>query len=253
MKPNDTAPGGCVRRWLLVFVMVAALLPLIATTAAEDDAPSVSDHWNVIDAYNDATQAYWTKQSEIRNADVSAEEKERRQQDLGPAPDVAPAVAAATAIVESNGERSLDAAEFLLNRTLPTGEWQQLAFDAVVAHIGPDWSLVRDYVESQSVWLEAAQAESRDEAARRLLQLGVEPPTLHAVAAARAIVESGHERAIDAAEFLMDQTYAVGRGGAAMFSWWLRPSAELGEAALVELIGPDWTVVRDYVDESNSR
>ena len=193
------------------------------------------------------------KQSEIRNADISIEEKERRQQDLGPTPDVAPAVAAAAAIIESNGERLLDAAcEFLLNRTPPSEEGHRLAFDAVVAHIGPDWSLVRAYVESQAAWLEAAQADTPDEAARRLIQQGVEPPTLHAVAAARAIVESNHERALEAAEFLMDQTYAPGRGGAAVFSSWLRPNAEFGGAALVELIGPDWNVVRDHVDESKS-
>ena len=252
MKPNDKAPGGCFRRQFLDFVKFAALLPLVAACTAEDDAPSSSDHWNVIAAYTDATHAYWVKQSEIRNADISIEEKERRQQDLGPTPDVAPAVAAAAAIIESNGERLLDAAEFLLNRTPPSEEGHRLAFDAVVAHIGPDWSLVRAYVESQAAWLEAAQADTPDEAARRLIQQGVEPPTLHAVAAARAIVESNHERALEAAEFLMDQTYAPGRGGAAVFSSWLRPNAEFGGAALVELIGPDWNVVRDHVDESKS-
>ena len=248
------APGGCFRRRLLDFVMVAALMPLIAVGAADDDAPSRSDHWDVIDAYTGAIQAQWAKRSEIRNADISAEEKERLLQDLGPVPDAAPAAAAAIAIIESNGERPLEAAEFLINRARPSEELQQAAFDAVVAHIGPDWSLVEDYIESQAAWLEAARAEKPDEVTRRTIQQGVELPTWQAVAAARAIIESNHERSSEAAEFLMQQTYSLNPGSSAAFlsSWWLRSNRDFGDAALVELIGPDWNVIRDYVAESKS-
>ena len=252
MKPNDTAPGGCFRRRLLDFVMVAALLPLIAAGAVEDDEPPSSENWNVITAYNEAIRAHWAKEWELRNADISAEEKEGLLQDLGSAPDATLAVAAAMAIIESNGERLMDAADFLLNRARPSEETQQSAFDAVVAHIGPNWSVVEDYIESQAAWLEATRADKPDEVTHRTIQQGVEFPTWHAVAAARAIIESNHERSLEAAEFLMQQTYSLNPGSSAaiLSSWWLRSNRDFGDAALMELIGPDWNVVRDHVAES---
>ena len=252
MKPNDTAPGGSFRQRLLDFVMVAALLPLLAAGAVEDDGPPSSENWNVITAYNEAVRAHRTKEWELRNADILAEEKEGLLQDLGPAPDAALAVAAAMAIIESNGERPLEAAEFLMNRARPSEEMQQSAFDAVVAHIGPNWSLVKDYIESQAAWLEAARAA--DEVSRSRIQQGVELPTWQAVAAARAIIESNHDRALEAAEFLMQQTYSLRPASSAAFlsSWWLRSNRDFGDATLVELIGPDWKVIQDYVAESKS-
>ena len=246
------APGACFRRQFVDLLIVAALMPLIAVGAADDDAPSPSDHWDVIDAYTGAIQAHWAKRSEIHKADISAEEKERLLQDLGPVPDAAPAAASAMAIIESNGERLMDAADFLLNRARPPEQMQQLALDAVAAQIGPDWSLVQDYVKSQSAFLEAAN--KRDGTAGQRLQQGVELPTWHAVAAARAIIQSNHERALEAAEFLMQQTYSLRPGNSAMLlsSWWLSLSMDFGDATLVELIGPDWKVIQDYVAESKS-
>ena len=248
------APGACFRRQLLDFLVVAALMPLIAVGAADDDAPSPSDHWDVIDAYTGAIQAQWAKRSEIHKGDISAEEKERVLQDLGPAPDAAAAAAAAIAIIESNGERSLEAAEFLMNRASLSEERQQSAFDAVVAHIGPDWPLVQDYIESQAAWLEATRAAEPDEVTQQRIQQGVALPTWQAVAAARAIIESNHERALEAAEFLMQQTYFLKPGNSAAFlsSWWLRSNRDFGDATLAELIGPDWNVIRDYAEKSKS-
>ncbi|MYD99301.1 MAG: hypothetical protein F4X98_18205 [Gammaproteobacteria bacterium] len=189
MKLNHSAPDVCFRRPFLGRSPILVLLPLLVVAACERDGPSESDHWNAIGAYNDAVQAHWTKQSEIRQADVSTQEKERLEQELGPIPDIAPAIAAAVAIIESNGERLLDAAEFVVNRTPPSDEAHQLAFDAITAHFGPDWALVQGYVEAQAAWLAAARAGPSDEAAQELLQKGVEPPTLHAVAAPPAQVE----------------------------------------------------------------
>ena len=230
------------------FVKFVAFLPLSVAGATAVDAPTSTDHWNVIGAYNEAYGAYWSGQAEIRRADISAEERERRLRELGPAPDAAPAIEAAMAVMGSNRERLLDAADFLLNRERPSEAQQEWILDAVAAHFGPDWPLVEDYMKSQAEFLEAAGAQERDEALHRRLQQGAEPPTWHAVAAARAIVESNHERALEAAEFLVQQTFAAGRGGAMIVSsWWLRPSKELGEKALAKLIGPDWDVVRDHL------
>ena len=249
MKWNRRTQGGWFRRRLLDLVKVAAFLPLVAAGAAANDARSSSDHWNAIIAYDDAINAYWAKRSEIRNADISAEEEERMRADLGPSPDAAPAIAAATAIIESNEDRLLDAVDFLLNRTHPPEESQQLAWGAAAAYFGPDWSLVRDYVESQAAILGvAARAYESDELAH--LRQGVKLPTWHAVAAARAMIQANHQRSLEAAEFLIEQTYAMERGDIAQIGrWWLGPNIEFGEAALAELIGPDWHVVQGYVDE----
>ena len=113
--------------------------------------------------------------------------------------------------------------------------------------MGADWSLVEGYIQSQAAWLEATRSDKPDEVTRRTIQQGVEFPTWHAVAAARAIIESNHERSLQAAEFLMQQTYSLIPGSSAAFlsSWWLPPNRDFGEAALAELIGPDWNVVRD--------
>lgn len=151
--------------------------------------------------------------------------------------------------MESNGERFLDAADFLMNRVVPPDESQALILDAAAEHFGPDWPLVEGYVESQAAWL-APQPFESDEARREHYSRGVEPPTWHAVSAARAIVASGHVRAPDAAEFLMQQTYSMRPGSAAMVlgPWWIVRTRELGESALKELVGPDWTVARDYLE-----
>ena len=254
MDSSSTAPGGCSRRGLLDFVGVVALLALVAACSAEDASAPSLDHWQVVSTYNEAMSAYRTKQWEIRNADIAAEEKERQQEDLGPAPDDSAAVAAAMAIMESDGDRLLDAADFLLSRARPPEDAQQFVLDAVAGHFGPDWSLVEDYIASQAAWLEAARSSESDEARMQRVQQGVERPTWHAVSAARAIVQSGHPRALEAAEFLMEQTYSMTPGSAAtgFGSWWLLRSRELGESALGELVGPDWAVVRDFAEALQS-
>lgn len=245
---------GHLRSRLFGFIKVAALLPLIAAGAANANPPPSTDHWSVIDAHKEAIRAHRTKAWEIRNADVLAEEKERLLQDLAPAPDGGPAVDAAVSIIESNGERSMEAAEFLMNRTRPSEEEQQSTLDAVTSNIGPDWSLVEAYIDSQAAWLEATRADRDDEAARQVVMQGVALPTWQAVVAARAVIESNHERALEAAEFLMQQTYALIPGSSAAFlsSWWLPPSRDLGEATLAELIGPDWNVVRESLEQLQS-
>ena len=242
MKSNETATGGCIRQRLQYFFMVAILLTLGPVGAVLNEAPPSSEQWQAIDAFNDAMGAYWTKQSEIRNADVSAEELERMRQELGPMPDSAPAVAAAMTIIESNGERVEDAASFLMRRARPAKEEQQSILDAVASHVGPDWALVEDYIASQARFLE--------EYGRDI----VKQPTWRAVSAARAIIESNHERSLEAADFLVQQTYALNPGSLAMMlsSWWLLPSREFGESTLSKLIGPDWNVVQTYLDELNA-
>ena len=248
------APQGGFQQVVRGFVKLATFLSLIAAGPTAADARASSGHWDVVGAYDQAIGAYRSRQSEIRHADISAEEAQRRREDLGPEPDAAPAIEATIAIVKTNGERPLEAAHFLLNRVRPPEDRQESILDAVAAHIGPDWALIQEYVASEAGFLEAARSGQSGEAVRRRLEQGVEPPTWHAVSAARAMVESDHERALEAAEFLMQQTHAFEPGNMAVFlsPWWLTRSRELGEAVLAESIGPDWSVIRDYAQALQS-
>ena len=258
MKSIIAAFGACFRPRLSDVVKCAALLTLVTAGAAEDGSPSSADQWHVIEAYDVANRAYWTKHSEIRRADVAAQERERLQRDLGPAPDDSAAVAAAKYIIETTGDRVLDAADFLLNRARPSEDDQRWVLDAMAGHFGPNWLLVEDYMESQAEWLAAANIAGSDEEAARRYGQGVSPPTWHAASAARACVESAHERAAEAAQFLAQQAYSVfspsdgpsspSPGG----KWWLPHNRAFGESALAKLIGPDWNVVQDYDKRSRA-
>ena len=198
---------------------------------------------------------YGRKLLEILNADITAQEKERLKRDLGPVPDDSAAVAAAMAIIESNGDRLLDAAELLLNRAHPSERVQQSVLDAMAGHFGPNWSMVEDYIEYLAESLKAARTAGSDgEAARRNEQVD-EPPSWHAASAARAIVESNHERALEAAEFLARQNYSVDPMSFQQMwvrPWWLPANRDFGESALAKLIGPDWNVVQDFVERSKA-
>lgn len=233
--------------------MAAILLALIHSGCQVAQDPS-SEHWAAIDAYKEASNAHFAESWQISQADMPTEEKERRQSELGPAPDIAPAVSAALAIIESNGERLMDAAEFILNSRGAPDESQRAAFDALVTHFGPDWDLLQAYIKAQTRFMQVSRAPTRDEGTAQIIQQGVEPPTLHASAAAHAIVETNHERAIEAAEFLMQQTYALRPGTSAVYlsASWLISGRERGEAALIELIGPDWKIIQAFIEESET-
>ncbi|MCY3840188.1 MAG: TlpA disulfide reductase family protein [Gammaproteobacteria bacterium] len=239
---------------------LAAFLPLLAA-GADDATRKPPDRWAVVHAYIDANDAHRKQQMEIFRAEIGEEEKERRRQELGPAPDETAAVAAATAIIESGGEHTLDAVDFLLNRPMRSISETALAtaLNALAAHIGPNWSLVEDYRASEGAIMAAFGAtrlddttEAEKQRLRELIDRGPEPRTVDAVAAALAVVDTGGMRALEAAEFLIEQTTDLRPTGAMVFSRWLRISAQSGEAALIELVGPNWEVIGDYLEQSEA-
>ncbi len=98
--------------------------------------------------------------------------------------------------------------------------------NTVKAELGK-WQVVQSYMDEESVW-------------RGMNKDGVPPDISEAVAAAHAIIETtDHPKTIEAAIFLM--TYLRDSES---------PSAsedvQKGERALVEHIGPDWTVVEGF-------
>ena len=228
--------------------------PLIAAGCAGTTSEPLHDHWTVVETYFEESRAHFLKGREIGQADITVEEQARLRDELGPSPDIAPAISAALAIVESKGERFLDAADFLMTRASVQDEGRQATMRALVEHFGSDWPLLQAYIESQDTFMDAVRAEVRDEASRGIVESGVSIPTLHAVAVARAMIETNHEHAVDAAEFLMQQSYAMRPGNLAMMLAlsWISDGMEIGESALVDIIGPDWSIIQDHIDQSTS-
>ena len=79
---------------------------------------------------------------------------------------------------------------------------------------------------------------------RREEERGGHPDIVLSVVAARALVDSGGERARDAAKFLVEHTTG------------LSPTADddiaFGNAALARLVGPDWSVVQAFHDANEA-
>ncbi len=109
----------------------AAGVMLAADDSAEDDdasydeffnfvPPDAEPDWSVVDAYLEVDRAWHKLNDEIRASDDNADVKERRRdEELGPHPDIVPAQAAATAIVNLDGahDKTVDAAIFLIEET----------------------------------------------------------------------------------------------------------------------------------------
>jgi len=104
-------------------VLPQLLLPQIVIDAivAADDAANVAlADYGPLQTYLDLDKVWHEIEDEIRASDDSKEEKDRRrEEERGPHPDVAPATAAAKAIVALDGEheRTVDAAVFLVEQT----------------------------------------------------------------------------------------------------------------------------------------
>ena len=89
-----------------------------------------------------------------------------------------------------------------------------VAADMPLPDVGPDWSIVREYLATQAAWSgrppELEAGLSAEERRRRLQAAWDERPDIRrAIAAATAIVDAGrtHDRTRDAADFLVAQTF----------------------------------------------
>lgn len=104
-------------------VLPQLLLPRIvidAIHAADRSAILALADYGPLQTYLDLDRIWHELDDEIRASDASKEEKDRRrEEERGPHPDIAPAAAAAKAIVALNGEheRTVDAAVFLAEQS----------------------------------------------------------------------------------------------------------------------------------------
>ena len=89
-----------------------------------------------------------------------------------------------------------------------------LSVEMPLPDVGPDWSMVQEYLDTQGAWSgrppELEAGLSAEERRRRLQEAWDERPDIRrAIAAATAIVDAGgtHDRTRDAADFLVAQTF----------------------------------------------
>ena len=209
----------------LVLTLAAAVLLVIsacevADNADEDAQSNARDaveqqSWKLVQAYMDLDQAWHMRDNEISQSDASSEEKERRRtEERGEHPDIVLAVTAARALADGGGEHAVDAASFLIEHTQglsPTAASDvEFANAALRRMAGPDWSVVETYKDDFKAWKdddEARRETFRSEENEGQPFVFVPPPkSLLATAAAQAILDAGpdHEKARDAAEFLID-------------------------------------------------
>ncbi len=82
--------------------------------------PDAEPDWSDVQEYVDLDTVWHEIDTAIRDSDASLEEKDRRrEEERGPHPEIEPAMAAATAIVKLDGEheKTIDAAQFLIEHT----------------------------------------------------------------------------------------------------------------------------------------
>ena len=245
-------------RVFMAAMSLAAILALIAANAEESaNQPSV-EHWKVVQDHLDATRTYLAQSEEIRRADIPEEEKKRRRRELGARPNDAPAIDSAKTLIAMEAMIP-EATKFLLDQFPPNHpeDVQQMALDALAMYTGPDWAVVETYLHSaaeimaalETIRLKEGVEDDESQRLRELIDRGPEPPTTYAIAAAMAIIRSDGARALEAAEFLIEQNYAL-RPTGAMVAWpWLGRSTGFGGTALAKLVGPNWQVVQDYLDQ----
>lgn len=185
--------------WNRLLATLVVALAGTAAVAAESD-------WRLVEAYLELDEAWHDLDREIATADTSGEEKERRRkEERGEHPDIVLAVGGARAIIESDGDHAVEAAQFLMEHTLglsPTAD-SDIEFGtlALAERVGPDWSVIEDFTNPNRGFL------------ARLFSGN--PSGTEALAAARAIVDLGgtHDRTIDAAEFLVARGTGIRGGG----------------------------------------
>ena len=211
----------------LLLTLAAAVLLVVSACEVADKADEDAQgdarerveqqNWKLVQAYTDLDRAWHLRDNEISRSDAPSEEKERRRtEERGEHPDIVLAVTAARALADGGGEHAVDAASFLIDHTQglsPTAASDvEFANAALRRMAGAEWSVVETYKDDFKAWKE--DDEARREAFRSEDNEGkpfiftTPPKSLLATAAAQAILDAGpdHEKAREAAEFLIDPT-----------------------------------------------
>ena len=229
------------------------IIPLLLTVSAcgrinsphPEGTNADNAQWAVVQEYLDL-QAAWEERAGgmhdiFMAGDGTVEENlQRAEEEHGQLPDATAALAAARQLVAAAGPYTIEAAEFLIERSAgpiammdpvrherleelvaevgPAEAFAALhaaddvTWEALIAKIGADWSVVQDYLDEQDAWFERVRAAAAEGGAPPSMQK--RPSMVRAVATARAILnaEGVHEKTVAAAEFLVDHAWDVPRG-----------------------------------------
>ena len=113
--------------------------------------------------------------------------------------------------------------------------------DAQAPSADDHWKIVQAYIDTDTAWHakteEIYRADDSDEERERRFkeERGEHPDIMLAVTAARAIVDAGGERVLDAARFLVEHPRNLSSTD--------DQDIEFGMATLKSVIGPDWSLV----------
>ena len=228
---------------------IASLLLAISAcgpSSQSDEATADDDRrWAVVGDYLDR-QAAWEQQAGdmqeiLMTGDGTIEDKIRRaEEEHGQLPDASAAVAAARELVAAGGPHTVEAAEFLLERSgslvammervqaieelaadvgpdeavAGLGSVDDATWEALIATIDPDWTVVQDYLDERDVWYARMRTGATEGGGPRGGSTQDRPSAIRAVATARAILDADgvHEKVVEAAEFLVDHAWGVPRG-----------------------------------------
>ena len=215
----------------VLVLTVAACAP----TGLPHGDPADDARWAVVEEYREQQAAWEERAGGVRGLLLGGgpgtfeETMQRAEEAHGELPDATAAIAAARELVAAGGPRTVEAAEFLIERS--EGAFAMLGFEtrlkdldaddpgeafarlraaeeatweALIAHIGPEWAIVQDFRDERDAFF----ARRREEAGGSSSPISMDdmPSAVRAVAAARAILNAGgeHERVVEAAEFLVD-------------------------------------------------
>lgn len=232
--------------WVTIILVLLAISACGRTNSPRSRGTSADDaRWAAVQEYLDL-QAAWEEQAGgmhdvFMAGDGTVEENlQRAEEERGQLPDATAALAAARQLVAAGGPYTTEAAEFLIERSDgPTAMLdplrherleelaaevgpaeafaalhaaEEVTWEALIGRIGPDWSIVQDYLDEQDAWLERRRAAAAEGGGPPSPQ--ERPSVVRAVAAARAILntEGVHEKTVEAAEFLVDHAWDVPRG-----------------------------------------
>ncbi len=232
--------------WVTIILLLMTVSACGRTDSPHPERTSADNaQWAVVQEYLDL-QAAWEEQAGgmpdvfMAGKGTVEENLQRAEEEHGRLPDATAALAAAQELVAAGGPYTIEAAEFLIERSAgpmamidplrherleelvaevgPAEAFaalhavEEVTWEALIAKLGPDWSVVQDYLDEQDAWLDRRRAGASEGGGPPSIQ--ERPSVVRAVAAARAILdaEGVHEKTVAAAEFLVDHAWDVPRG-----------------------------------------
>ena len=232
--------------WVTIILLLLTVSACGRTHSPHPERTSAGNaQWAVVQEYLDLQTAWEEQAGGMHNlfmaGDGTVEENlQRAEEEHGQLPDAIAALAAARQLVAAGGPYMIEAAEFLIEQSAgpmsmidplrherleelvaevgPAEAFaalhaaEDVMWEVLIATIGPDWSVVQDYLDEQDAWFERMRATAAEGGGRPSMQ--ERPSVVQAVATARAILnaEGVHEKTVAAAEFLVDHAWDVPRG-----------------------------------------